>query len=111
MVETELRNGAAQHRHLQDVLDASWIEVRSEEQSDRYRRWLDALRGKRVVAVEFGAGRAIPTVRWECERRASVLIRVNPREAETSNGISLPVGALEGIRGIDRYMNAAPASE
>ena len=59
-----------------------------------------------MVAVEMGAGLAIPTVREECEGRAQVLIRINPREADTPDGgISLPLGALEALGKIDAHLS------
>lgn len=71
-------------------------------QYNRYRDWSRRVEGKRVVAIELGAGLAIPTVRRECEFRGQVLIRINPREAETGpKGISLPFGALEALEKID----------
>jgi hypothetical protein len=42
---------------------------------------------------------------YECERRGHVLIRVNPREADTpAGGIPLPLGALEALRRIDAHL-------
>ena len=50
--------------------------------------------GKNLVAVELGAGSAIPTVRTFCERAAGDrLVRVNPREPPTRRP------AVEGGRG------------
>lgn len=84
--------------------DGDWIPDRTAEQEDRYTRWLKSVAGKRVVAIEFGAGLAIPTVRYECEGRAEQLIRVNPREPQTPvGGISLACGALEAIQRISQY--------
>ena len=78
--------------------DGDWTPDRMSKQEERYVRWLNSIAGKRLVAIEFGAGLAIPTVRRECERRADVLIRVNPRESDTpSGGISLACGALEAM--------------
>jgi NAD-dependent SIR2 family protein deacetylase len=84
--------------------DYHWVSVRSQEQFRWYRRWLQALNGKRLVVIECGAGTAVATVRHECERWPFV-IRINPREAEVRQGISLPVGALEGLQGIQRYFD------
>jgi hypothetical protein len=57
------------------------------------------------VAIEMGAGLAIPTVRRECQGRARTLIRINPREPETqAGGISLPMGALEALTRIDAHL-------
>ena len=82
--------------------DSGWIPDRTAEQEERYARWLKSISSKRVVAIEFGAGLAIPAVRYECEARSDVLIRVNPRESDTPRGgISLACGALEAIQRID----------
>ncbi len=82
--------------------DGGWIPDRTSEQEVRYALWLKSIARKRLVAIEFGAGLAIPTVRRECEERADVLIRVNPRESDTpQGGISLACGALEAIQRID----------
>jgi NAD-dependent SIR2 family protein deacetylase len=79
--------------------DWEWLPSRYHVQRSRYETWLRRLAGRRLVAIELGAGLAIPTVRNECERRARTLIRVNPREAEThEGGISIPLGALEALR-------------
>ena len=67
------------------------------------------MRGRRVVAVELGAGLAIPTVRRECEHRAGVLIRINPREADTPpGGIALPFGARAALALIDGVLGEDP---
>jgi NAD-dependent SIR2 family protein deacetylase len=85
--------------------DWGWLHDRHDEQRRRYGEWLRRVEGHRVVAIELGAGLAIPTVREECEGRADVLIRVNPREPETpAGGIALPVGALEALTKIDAHL-------
>lgn len=82
--------------------DWDWLPDRTSQQEERYARWLKSAAGNRLVAIEFGAGLAIPTVRHECETRADLLIRINPREPETPRrGISLACGALEAIQRID----------
>jgi NAD-dependent SIR2 family protein deacetylase len=85
--------------------DWSWLASRHDNQEQRYEPWLRQTKGTRVVAIELGAGLAIPTVRRECEWRSDVLIRVNPREAETpEDGISLPLGALDALTRIDQRL-------
>jgi NAD-dependent SIR2 family protein deacetylase len=85
--------------------DWGWLSNRSEEQFQRYLAWLRGLAGKRLAIIELGAGTGVPTVRLECERRGGKLIRVNPRDAEAPPGsIVLPVGALQGIREMDRLI-------
>jgi NAD-dependent SIR2 family protein deacetylase len=88
--------------------DADWESERTNQQERRYLSWLRAVQGRKVVAVELGAGLAIPTVRFECQIRAATLIRVNPREADTSDGgISLPLGAAEALGKMDALMPEA----
>lgn len=83
--------------------DWGWIEDRSEEQHQRYRAWLQEMRGSKLVAIEIGAGTAVPSVRIECERNGTTLIRVNPREPDVDAGhIPVAAGALEALRAIDQ---------
>jgi NAD-dependent SIR2 family protein deacetylase len=90
--------------------DMRWLPLRYHEQHHRYNGWLRRVRGRRVTAIELGAGLAIPTVRYECEARSQTLIRINPREAETNaGGISLPLGALEALTRIDELLNSRDA--
>jgi NAD-dependent SIR2 family protein deacetylase len=78
--------------------DWNWEQTRFARQRHPYADWLDRVEGSRVVAIEMGAGAAIPTVREHCEARGQVLIRINPRDAEVSEGnISLSLGALEAL--------------
>jgi NAD-dependent SIR2 family protein deacetylase len=87
--------------------DAQWTASRCSEQFARYQSWLQRASAGRIVAIEFGAGHGVPTVRRECERQGDILIRVNPREAETpAGGISLPLCALDAIGRIDRLLQA-----
>jgi NAD-dependent SIR2 family protein deacetylase len=79
---------------------------RTDEQNRRLMRWLRSLDGAKPAILEFGAGRAIPTVRRFSEQlvglRGARLIRVNPRESQVPEGqIALPAGALDAIRAID----------
>jgi NAD-dependent SIR2 family protein deacetylase len=85
--------------------DWEWDRGRSAVQRTRYHDWLAQVSGRRVVAIELGAGLAIPTVRSECEAHATTLIRINPREADTpAGGIALPLGALEALTRMEAMM-------
>ena len=89
--------------------DWQWNPTRSEEQEERFVNWLEKAKGARLVIMEFGAGKAIPTVRHFCERQAvrldALLVRFNPRESEVPAAqVGLPVGALQGIEAIDKIM-------
>ena len=83
--------------------DYGWNSARTRAQEKRYQEWQVRSRDLRVVILEFGAGTAVPTVRYESEHVLSgfpnsTLIRVNPREAHGSPGtISIGMGALEMI--------------
>lgn len=101
--------GAAARPNILMFDDDRWISDRTEEQVSRYARWLARVPRERLVSLEFGAGLAVPTVRYECERRAGRLIRVNPRESGVrGDGISLAVGALLATREIAaRYSDAS----
>lgn len=86
--------------------DYGWIGDRTARQQERYREFLSRHGSGRTVVVEMGAGTAIPTVRAASERIAAlkngVAIRINPREPQISPpNISLPLGALQGLEGIE----------
>lgn len=82
--------------------DVDCVADRVSQQSRRYHAWLRSVAGRNVVAIEFGAGTAIPTVRIECVVHGSTVVRVNPRDADVPpDGISLPLGALEAIVRLD----------
>ncbi len=88
--------------------DWEWIPHRTAGQEFRLERWLEKIEYMeyRLVIVEIGAGKAVPTVRLFSERTAEkydgTLIRINPRDYEvpSSRDISIPLGGLEGIKRI-----------
>jgi len=85
--------------------DWGWDESRASAQKQRLNRWLEAVRPGRLAIVECGAGTAIPSVRRFCEFTAAdqggTLIRLNVREPQVPpGGISLPLKALEALKGI-----------
>ena len=85
--------------------DYDWIADRTDEQDNQWQKWLNSIDASQLVTIEIGAGLAIPTVRYQCESLPGTLIRINPRDPQVpANGISLPVGALEGLRRIERAM-------
>jgi len=84
--------------------DWRFIMDRVELQQIQYDVW--AGRVKNFVTIEIGAGINLPTIRRFAESAdKGFLIRINPTDARISNaynkqGVSLQVGALEGLRGI-----------
>jgi NAD-dependent SIR2 family protein deacetylase len=85
--------------------DWEWDQARTLGQRASYKRWLRSVQVRRVVAIELGAGLAIPTVRNECEARGQALIRINPRESETpGGGIPLALGARDALERIDALL-------
>lgn len=82
--------------------DSQWLEHRCMEQSRRYAAWLKLAEQSNLVAIELGAGQAIPTVRFECAQRGKVLIRINLHDAEAHQGaISIALGAMEALQKLD----------
>ena len=61
------------------------------------------MRGERVVVIEFGAGKAIPTIRRLgedlAERGIATLVRINP-DANDADEPVVPI-RMDGARGID----------
>ena len=89
--------------------DSRFIGARSHTQEERMADWLARMRGRKLVVIECGAGTAVPTVRWQCERVSSAfdtaLIRINPREFHgPDNTISLAMGAEEALGQIDELL-------
>lgn len=87
--------------------DWAWLDHRTAEQEHRLQRWLGQTR--RPVIIELGAGTAVPTVRITGERLAAPMIRINPREPDTSSrrDIALPCGALAGLTAIAKALAQA----
>ena len=90
--------------------DWGWDRGRTRQQRLRVESWLEGVDPGKTVIVEFGAGRAVPTVRLFCEQSASALgvplIRINLREPEVPrSSIGLAIGALDALRAIDKKRN------
>lgn len=107
------RCGSAARPNILMFGDYSWIADRTERQQERFRAFLAGQSGKRIVVVELGAGTAVPTVRAMSQRIGAIsqarVIRINPREPQiTAPHISLPCGALEGLRGIEGVLLEHP---
>jgi len=86
--------------------DWSWLSQRSEKQNSNFYYWQQNLKknNAKLVIIEIGAGRAVPTVRIKSRHLAqefnATLIRINPRDYQilgNVKGIEIATGALEGI--------------
>ena len=89
--------------------DWSWVGDRTYKQGERYRRFLEKIKGARVVVVEIGAGTAIPSIRHTSESlmrsHGATLIRINPREFQVPpGGISIAEGGLKALENIDAIL-------
>jgi NAD-dependent SIR2 family protein deacetylase len=70
--------------------DYNWIGTRTEQQEEQCQEWLHEVRNDRLVVIECGAGKAIPTVRRAGEalqrHMDAPLVRINKREADGPAG-------------------------
>lgn len=87
--------------------DWNYIGNRNDEQRRLFDAWLAERRESRIVILEFGAGKAVPTVRMFSEEVCrqspeATLIRFNPRDPEVprDRDVSIASGALESILAI-----------
>lgn len=81
--------------------DFAWDPTRADAQWERLSAWVDGLDLARMVVLECGAGRALPTIRRFSEQLAgygATLVRINPREPQAPRGaVSLPLGARDAL--------------
>ncbi len=90
--------------------DWSWLPDRTRIQEGRFDDFLTTHADRRIAVIEMGAGSAIPTIRATSERigwnlPGATVIRINPREPDIkAPHISMPCGALEGLKKIDALL-------
>ena len=70
--------------------DATLNESKISKQNDEFNQWLKFVKGSKIVILEIGAGRTIPTIRnfsdkYSKKNENSILIRINPLENEVWN--------------------------
>ena len=86
--------------------DLRFVEKRVNLQLTRFEYWLSQINEKLVI-IEIGAGKAVPTVRNLSQRVRrsfdSTLIRINPLESDGAD-IEIKKGALEALREIKNYL-------
>lgn len=84
--------------------DAYWQSERSDIQATKMSRNIAKMSSP--VIIELGAGKSVPTVRHFSESVNGQLVRINPRDIDVpANGISLSMGALEGLSLIEKTLN------
>lgn len=82
--------------------DWGWEDGLVELQQMRLSTWLAGV--KKLVIIEIGAGKNIPTIRNLGQRQDGRMIRINPRDYWLNpgkNGVSLAMGGLEALRLIE----------
>ncbi|KFZ37098.1 hypothetical protein HR45_12750 [Shewanella mangrovi] len=88
--------------------DFYWNETRVRRQAAEFLRWIEEIEARRksLVVVEIGAGKAIPRIREKSESMNVPIIRINPNidDAKVKFGISVPVGALEALKNINKHL-------
>jgi NAD-dependent SIR2 family protein deacetylase len=87
--------------------DWNWVGRYAERQAARLAIWLRSV--DRLVVLELGAGRALPTVRRFSERHGPRVVRINPREFVISpaTGVGIASGALAALQAIERRLQLA----
>lgn len=89
--------------------DWQWNSARTNMQAMKLDIWLKKIEknNAKLAIVEIGAGKAVPSVRIKSRGVANyenaTLIRINPRDYETRNGIPIPLGGLKGIESIFKF--------
>ena len=85
--------------------DGYWNPDRTDDQRDLFNQW--ASQAENILAIEIGAGTAIPSVRYKTTEIGHKIIRINPRQSVISKrftGISLDMGGLEALESINQAM-------
>jgi hypothetical protein len=81
--------------------DGHWNPDRTDDQRDLFNQWIR--QAGNILAIEVGAGTAIPSVRYKTTEIGHKIIRINPRQSVISkrlSGISLDMGVLEALEAI-----------
>jgi len=85
--------------------DWDWVDSNAGRQQARLEGWLSGV--QKLVVVELGAGRAIPTVRNLSVRNGPRVVRINPREfsIDPSKGVGIALSALEALTRLDTLLS------
>ncbi len=82
--------------------DWGWDDRMTERQQMRLKDWLVGV--SKLVIIEIGVGKNIPTIRNLGERQRGTMIRINPQHYwlnPEKKGVSLAMGGLEALRLIE----------
>jgi NAD-dependent SIR2 family protein deacetylase len=99
------RCGALARPNILMFGDWGWVGLPYEKQQRRLAAWISSV--SKLVVVELGAGKALPTVRRFSERYAAQrLIRINPREASTNlaHGVGFDGAASATLKLLDAQL-------
>ncbi|HDR8948766.1 TPA: NAD-dependent deacetylase [Burkholderia vietnamiensis] len=85
--------------------DWNWVDKYADSQEKQLATWLP--RVQRLVVVEMGAGRALPTVRRFSERHGPRVVRINPLEYTIPKtvGLGISAGACEALGLLDNVLS------
>jgi len=83
----------------------NWVSNLYERQRQKFVKWLNEVKDKRLVLIELGCGERLPFIRYPCENIAkslpnAKLVRINLTEPiipKGINGVEIPLGAVEGV--------------
>lgn len=85
--------------------DWEWNRARSSQQEAAFRAWKRQAMNHRLVVIEIGAGKSVPTVRMLAESMGCTLIRINLRDADRTRRV-IPIAgrALKALEEIDHLI-------
>ena len=88
--------------------DLNWNTIREQAQRANLEKFLNSIKSSKLVVIEIGAGKAVPTIRYISEDLSkeynATLVRVNPRDYDVPKGaISIQEGAKSAIENIEKF--------
>ena len=96
------RCGSLARPNILMFADWEWDDGMTERKAMRMNAWLAGV--SKLVIIEIGAGKSIPTIRNLGQRQNGTLIRINPQHYWLNpgkTGVSLAMGGLEALRLIE----------
>lgn len=102
------KNGEILRPNILMFDDMTWLATRSSAQNERQKIWLQDKDISKMLVVEIGAGKAIPSIRRKSHfllEKGASLVRINPRDSDGKTGtISIAMGGLEGLTRINEQL-------